>query len=87
MQINTFDHIKVEYHKAIDPIYTLVLPDIDTFHVVGVNRKECRDGNNVMIENYGIATYDNQYDAEVIANKIADTLGIDYIGIKDFLAS
>ena len=86
MQISTFDHIKVEYHKAVKMPDNMTL-DIDSYHIVGVNRKESLDGKNVMIENYGIASYDNQYDAEVIANKIADTLGIDYTGIRDFLTS
>jgi len=85
MQIDTFDEIKVEYHKAITSFVDI--GDMDSYHIIGITRKESPDGTNVMIENIGLAIYDNQYDAEVIANKIADALGIDYTGIRDFLTS
>lgn len=72
MQIKTFDHIKIELHKA-----TRFEPDRDTYHIIGVNRRVSPDGKNEMIENFGIATYDNLADATITANKIADALGID----------
>lgn len=80
MQISTFSHITIEIHKAVKCFDSL---DIDKYSIVGVNRKESPDGKNTMIENYGLACYDNLEDAEITANNIADALGIDYIGVAD----